>query len=165
MTVVACPPNTPPAPGLVVFSAAEFTAAYPMFATVDPGVLGGYFGRATLLLNSGCCSRVRNPNKRQVLLYLLVAHFSALYSGVNGQPPSGVVGRISQGTEGTVSVTAEMPSNPEAAWYMQTQWGAEYWNATAVYRTMLPIVAPRPSAFALGVGTDWPFGGFDGSDF
>lgn len=52
-------------------------------------------------------------------------------------PPAGIVGRIASATEGSVSVAAEYdaPPNASQAWLIQTKYGAEYWSATAKYRT------------------------------
>jgi uncharacterized protein DUF4054 len=127
---------TPQTPGIVTFDPAAFIAAYPSFTTVPAAALTANFTFATLLLNNTCCSAVKDAPTRAVLLNLLVAHITALLNGVNGQPPQGVVGRISAATEGSVSVTVEFQTQSEAAaYFQQTQWGAMYWRATAQYRT------------------------------
>jgi hypothetical protein len=79
----------------------------------------------------------------------------------NVVPPLGVVGRISDASEGDVSVSAqwEAPANANQAYFTQTKYGADYWTYTARYRTALfspaPAGAYNPLA-GFGIG---PWGG------
>lgn len=124
-------------PGIVAFDPQAFVAAFPSFARVPGAALIGNFNLATLYLNNSYCSVVRDEPTRASLLNLATAHLTALLNGVNGQPPSGVVGRISGATQGSVSLQVELKTDSEAAaFWSQTQWGAALWAATAVYRTM-----------------------------
>jgi hypothetical protein len=91
-----------------------------------------------------------------------VASESFIVPGVpNIIQPLGVVGRISDASEGDVSVSAqwEMPPSANAAYFLQTKYGAQYWTMTARYRTALFMPAP-PGAYnplvGLGIG---PWGG------
>lgn len=154
MSVVACPSPAPqPVYGVVVFDAGVFARQFPEFRTVDPAALSFNFQRATLLLNNSCGSRIQDANTREALLTLLTAHITAITNGVNGQPPPGVVGRISAASEGTVSVATDNgPTTMAAAYFTQTKYGAEFWAATAPYRAGL-YFAPAPSIYGL------PFGG------
>ena len=72
-----------------------------------------------------------------MLLYLLTAHITALLNGINGQPPAGVVGRLSNTSQGAVSVATEYSSTvtDSQAYYLQTPWGAQYWQSTLRFRT------------------------------
>lgn len=136
-------------PGSVVFSAAEFNALYPMFGQ-QQAALAGNFALACLLLNNSAASVVQDAPTRQSLLYLLTAHLTALLNGVGSNPPSGVVGRISSATQGSVAVQSEWAGtvgNSEA-FYIQTQWGAAAWTMMAPYRTMRYV---RPC----GQGNSW----------
>lgn len=129
--------------GVVVFDAAAFVAQYPAFAaynTANPTGLQRYFNTATLYLSNKESSRVSDVTTRAMLLNLLVAHLAQL-DGVTtaaGQGSSAqMVGRVSSATEGSVTVQTQMQAAPgSAAWYMQTQYGATYWEATAKYRSM-----------------------------
>jgi len=156
MSIAPCPPSSAAVHGVVVFEPAIFKAKYPAFATVDDTELQNYFDRAELQLNNSCGSRVRNAVLREKLLMLLVAHFAALYSGTNGQPPAGVVGRISSAQEGTVSADVDWGADisPSQAYYLQTQWGAEYWQATARFRQAVYLPAPSNNCYggAPGIG-------------
>jgi hypothetical protein len=164
MTVVTpCPPATPEVRGVVEFDATEFKGDYPAFATVDNGLLQADFDIATLFLNNSCCSVVKDANKRQVLLYLLTAHIAALLQGANGQPPSGIVGRVDSAREGSVSVSASYAAemSMSEAYFSQTQWGAAFWQATVAYR-MGGYYTPGPAQACIGglpgYGAPFPFG-------
>lgn len=118
---------------IVTFVAADFKVIYPEFTSVADVLLQSYFDRATLYLANTDNSMVSDISQRTMLLYLLVAHIASLRKSC-GQ---GLVGRVSSATEGSVSVSADYPTqtNALAAWLTQTQYGAEFWAATAKYRT------------------------------
>lgn len=126
---------------VVVFNPTSFKLRYPEFNTVSSTVLQMYFDEATLYLNNTDRSLVQDVVIRSLLLNMIVAHISALNSGVNGQSPSGIVGRINSATEGSVSVGADYGLvTASQAWYLQTKYGAEYWAATTRYRRMRYVV-------------------------
>lgn len=127
--------------GVVTFNVAAFRARYPEFASVSDPLLQAYFDEAAMAyLDNTDGSRVQQIEQRSVLFNMLVAHTAALNAGVNGQPASPLVGRINSATEGSVTVQAAMDGVPgTAAWFMQTKYGAAYWQATAGYRTMLYV--------------------------
>lgn len=159
MTIAACPPSSPVVHGVVVFVPADFKQAYTEFATVADARLTENFNIATLQMNNSCRSRVMDAAKRETLLNLLTAHITALRDGVNSQPPAGVVGRVSSATEGSVSVSADMGTMVYGqAYYMQTQWGALYWQSTAPYRTMVYVPAPVVCADLPAGGVPYGYG-------
>ena len=124
-------------PGIVVFDPAQFVTAFPAFAFLPVPVLTANFNTACLYLNNTLCSIVCDEPTRANLLNLITAHVTALLNGVNGQPPSGVVGRVSQATQGSVSGTFEYSTEvtDSQAWWIQTPWGAAAWQALLPYRT------------------------------
>lgn len=148
--------TTPPP---VTFSATLWKQLYPEFSALTDDMAQNYFTRATFL----CANSYGNPvfgiyggtaDMLQSLLFLLTSHIAWLNaprdaSGAivpsGGQPPA-IVGRISQATEGSVSVSADMgdenAGSPSQAWYMQTRYGAEYWAATAGVRTARYVPGP-----------------------
>lgn len=137
--------------GVVIFDPAAFKLRYPEFSSVDNALLQQYFTQATIYLDNTDFSRVSDLAVREMLLNMLVAHIAFLYSGANGQSPSGLVGRIDSASEGSVSVHAEMPGvTANSAWYMQTKYGADYWNATAPFRTFQYISGHSPSNYPYG---------------
>jgi hypothetical protein len=142
MSVSPCAPTTP-VHGVVVFEPAVFVTQYPEFSTVPTAALQFNFTRATIQLNNSCGSRVCDALLRELLLNLLTAHITALMNGIGGQAPAGIVGRVSDATEGSVSVSADMGTVVYGqAYYNQTRWGVEYWAATARYRQAVYIPAP-----------------------
>lgn len=152
MTVSACPPSTPITRGIVVFVPGDFKVAFPEFATVADAALTLNFGAAELFLNNTCGSLVQDAYLREKLLNYLTAHITQLRNGINGQPAGGVVGRISDATEGSDSVSVEFPTLPNQAWFVQTQWGALFWAATARYRTFRYVPPPVVCADLPGGG-------------
>lgn len=132
--------------GVVVFDPTAFVVRYPEFATVQ-AALPALFGEATLILDNTVASPIQQIEQRTPLLWMLTAHLAALNLGVNGQAPSPLVGRVNSASEGSVSVGTDYGAQPAtAAWYLQTKYGAEYWQATAPIRTMryVPGMVRRP---------------------
>lgn len=133
---------------IVVFDINAFRERYPEFNTVSDTLLNAYFVEATVYLDNTDCSPVTDVNVRAVYLNMLVAHIAALNSGVGGQKPSGLVGRVASASEGSVSVsTGEVPVSPSSWWYLQTPYGAAYWQATAPYRTFKYAPGASPSFY------------------
>jgi Protein of unknown function (DUF4054) len=182
MTIAACPPNTPPPHGVVVFNFADWIVDYPEFAGITQAKGQAAFNQATLVMANSCRSLIRDAAKREQLLYLLTAHVCFLRFGSNDgagaiTPAPGVVGRISSAHEGSVSVSTSLDGNNQnRAWFAQTQWGLSYWTATAKYRTMRYVPPPLQCCSGCGgllgncscgigagigpVGTGWP--GYNG---
>lgn len=127
--------------GVVVFDLAAFRVRYPEFSTVIDAIINEYFTEATIYLDNTPSSIVADLTIRAMLLNMLTAHIAALYSGVNGNAPSGTVGRIGSASEGSVSASFDMGSTSErAAWFMQTQYGAAYWRAVQPYISFQYVV-------------------------
>jgi hypothetical protein len=131
---------------VAAFDLAGFRARYPEFTTVADTLLGAYFVESGVYLNNTDASIVGDVTLRSVLLNMLTAHIAELNSGVGGQAPSGLVGRISQASEGSVSVSADMgPPSGSSAWFNATKYGAAFWQATANFRTFRYVAgASRP---------------------
>lgn len=128
--------------GVVVFDPVEFRALYPAIQATDDQ-LDMYFEMAETFLDNTACSVVKDLGARKLLLYLLVAHIATL----TGQAEQGnnVVGRVSSATEGTVSIGLDygtMGNNER--WYLQTPWGAMYWQLTKKYRSAVYRLGLRP---------------------
>lgn len=118
---------------VVVFDPAQFKIVYPQFAAVADAVLENCFNGACNILNNTDTSPVQNIPRRTYLLYLLTAHIATL-EGVAGSSGPAPVGRLSQASEGTVSVSFDYNSGPNQAWFAQTQYGALFWQATTNLR-------------------------------
>ena len=139
-----------PAPvhGVVVFVPADFRVLYPQFTdppTTD-AMLQNYFLLATFILANCCGSVVQNAVEREQLLNLLVAHIATI---TPIQPAAGagsgatMFGPISAATEGSVSVAAGFAASisQNSAWFLQTAFGALFWQITTQY-TGMHYVAP-----------------------
>lgn len=144
-----CSVAATPAHGVVVFDPAAFKTLYAQFAAVANGTLTLYFDLATLIVANVCGSIVADATQRERLLNLLVAHIAALQpvtpAGGPGSGPA-LIGRIASATEGTVSVSAEYAAQVSAsmAWFIQTQYGALFWQLTSPYRSFRYTAPARP---------------------
>ena len=130
---------------IAVFNPTVFFARYPEFSAVSPTRLGVLFLEAGLYLSNCDSSPVQNITRRGVLLNMLTAHISYLAGDLNADGQARPVGRISQAAEGTVSATFEgVPPTPgTGAWFMQSQYGAAFWQATTSLRGFR--YNPRPT--------------------
>lgn len=136
---------------VVVFNPATFRELYPEFSSASDTLLTALFNQAcALYLDNTDESVVQDVNEREQLLMLLVAHLCTLRGlGKDGQgSSSGLVGRITSASEGSVSVSVDSSgSNDESWWYLQTPWGAAYWQATSPYRSMVYHPGASPSRY------------------
>ncbi len=118
----------------VVFDVAAFKTRYPEFASVDSGYLTACFTEATLYLSNGDSSRVQNITKRAIMLNMLTAHIAYLGGALSPDKQSMPVGRVASASEGSVSASFDGPTPGSSFWYMQTQYGASFWQAASTYR-------------------------------
>lgn len=125
----------------VVFVPADFKAAYPEFGSVSDAALNGYFVRSQLFLVNEDCP-VQDEAKRLLLFWLLVAHIAQLSGALNPGGVPGPVGRTSSATEGSVSVSLEYNASMGASWFVQTSYGAAFWQATAYLRSFRYVARP-----------------------
>lgn len=130
--------------GVVIFYPDEFKRLYPTVKATDEQ-LEDYFAMAETFLDNTKCSLVKDLKSRKRMLYLLVAHIATITG--SAEKGNNIVGRISSATEGTVSVSLDygaMGNNER--WYLQTPWGAMYWQLTKRYRsaTYRLGIAPMP---------------------
>ena len=139
---------------VAVFNYANFVLLFPQFAAnPSQATLQLYYN----LAGDVWLRRTTGPVRSQVrslqndLMNLLTAHLATLFTGPDGNDPSGLVGRISSASEGSVSVSTEFQSTMNAAWFNQTQAGATFWAATAPYRSFAAYI-PGPTRFGTGIG-------------
>lgn len=149
--------TTPP----VTFDFPTFTALFGEFAPIGATLANAYFMRATgSIIANATTNPMFGDGNLPYLIYLATAHVAWLNcpkdangnpAGASGAPASQLVGRINSASQGSVSVQAEWPANDPSAqekFLMQTKYGAEYWAATAQYRTAQ--YAARPTIVAGG---------------
>ena len=146
----------------VTFSYSQWIARYPEFdpnntASVQPvnsTLAQEYFNEATLYQSNNGASPVCDAATASLLLNMLTAHIAFLNAAnLSGTAAPNIVGRISNASEGSVSVGTDNqypPGSPQ--WFQQTKYGAAWWQATAQYRTWRGIRGPvaRPAFSGLG---------------
>lgn len=128
----------------------QFSALFPELANggVTSIVFGVFQEPARLLFDFDNSCLVADDALRQTLGCYALAHLASVSGypvvapATNPSEPA-PVGRVSSATEGSVSVSLDMGAVAEnAAWWMQTQYGATFWNMTRALRT----VHYRPAA-------------------
>lgn len=129
--------------GIVVFDYSSWSVRYPeLAASVSAPLAQQYFNEAQAYCDNTPASPVpydsANPTtswQRPMYLNMATAHIAALNASLNGAPSSPLVGRISNASEGSVSVQTQNDYPPGSAqWFQQTKYGAAFWAATAQYR-------------------------------
>lgn len=142
---------------VVTFDPVAFAVQYPEFANVPAATLTGNFALATTLLDNTDGSPVSDITQRTQFLWLLVAHltFLAGYQTYGASTPNTgatPVGRLSSGTEGSVSSSFDYsgPWGQSALWFNQTRYGATYWAMTAAYRRFSYQVTQGESGYSNG---------------
>lgn len=135
--------------GVVIFNYLGWSARYPELNVPDATAQRYFDEAAAVYLNNTACSPVQSIPARTVLLNMLVAHIAAM----NGAGASPLVGRIANAAEGSVNVATEYSSTVSGsmAWFIQTKYGAGYWQATAQYRTFRYAPGVQP-LFGVGYG-------------
>lgn len=150
--------GAPSSPCVVVFNYAEWTAQYPEFAYLTPPQAQGFFNRGTLYCDNTPCSPITDLFQRAVLLNMVTAHMAFLFAPQPGTTqPRELVGRISQASEGTVSVATVYaePTSDLQAWFNQSPYGAAFWAATTRYRTGRYYPPARVPFTRLGGRAGW----------
>lgn len=129
---------------VAAFDYALWSTRYPaLAATVAQPLAQAYFDEAGQYLDNTDASPVADLVERGRLLNMLVAHIAAL----EARAASGVVGRVSSATEGSVTVASELDTPGSAAWYSQTAYGLSYWQATKRYRGFLYVAPATPAQY------------------
>lgn len=129
----------------VVFNQAVFKITYPEFSGASDSALNVCFAQACLYLNNNNCSPVQDLTRRAQLLDLLTAHVAQLRGLRNVSPGALPVGRVSNASEGSVSAGLEYGIPGKQAWFIQTQYGAMFWQATISLRSFR--YRARPTRF------------------
>lgn len=127
-----------------VFDPDAFKAANPQFANYSNEQLTYFFESIEGLLDNSETSCISLKN-RKLWYWLLVAHKAELQNRINNGN-TGLVGRISSATEGSVSISTDYPMGSGAMeqWLKSTPYGAEFYAKTAPWRTALWFSAEAP---------------------
>lgn len=111
----------------VIFDQTGFLLRYPEFSSVA-AQLQLFFNEACLYCKNDDTSLIDDP-PRGLLLWMLTAHVAKLNA-------TDAVGRVSQAKEGSVSASLDMgPIAGSSAWFMQTKYGAAFWQASKQFRS------------------------------
>lgn len=135
--------------GVVTFDYARWAAHFPELAALTPeDRAAAYFDMAEkLYLNNSAASIVRDLKSRAWLFDLLVAHIAWLSRPeAQGGAGPGSVGPVTEARQGSISVKYDVQGqSPSATWFMQSQFGATYWQAISAWRSMrfIPARASR----------------------
>lgn len=119
---------------IVVFDVTQFRELYPQFSTISDAQLENFFDIAGLTITGGNTESSPIPYnpptevEREILLYMLVCHLATL-----AQRPNGLVGIMTNATEGTVNATFAAPQINNAQWFLQTPCGYAYWQIVQKY--------------------------------
>lgn len=139
---------------IVAFDYNSFISQYPEFAYIQAPQVETYWNIATIYCRVDGGGPVPTAALVTSLANMLTAHIAYLFApSPSGIPNSTIVGRISNASEGSVSVGVENqypPGTPQ--WYQQSKYGSLYWAATAPYRTMRYIPSP------MRIFNPWPYG-------
>lgn len=126
----------------VTFDYAAWLVLFPEFTNVvlEPQAQA-FFDAAGMFWRNDGTSPARTAPVQSVLMNYLTAHLAKLFGG--DAASSGLVGRISSASEGSVSVSVDWPTTNANAWFLQTTYGAVFWQMTAAYRTMRYAAPPK----------------------
>lgn len=123
---------------VVSFNFIAFASRFPQYASLDQTYLASLFAEAGLYVNNTDCSVICDVTIRGLILNLMTAHLAQLNATINGQTPSTIPGRISNATQGSVSVASTLDYPPGSAqWFASTPMGAAAWAALAPWRTAM----------------------------
>ena len=123
---------------IITFNLAVWAAQFPEFTGFVPeptALMDSVIASAYIDLGSTGPMANNVPVMTQVW-YLATAHIAQLMQGSSLQPAGATVGRIASASEGSVSVTLDMPEPNSAleGWWNQTKYGAMVYAMTAQFR-------------------------------
>ncbi len=147
---------------VVTFDPAAWRAQFPEFSYLSDSQADAYFAMATGVQRNDGGGPISVASVQLSMLNVLTAHVAALFAPTKtGAAASSLVGRISDATEGSVSVSVQNDYAPGTAqWFQQTKYGSMWYVMSAPYRTMRYIPNPRSPVNA---GAFPGFGGLSGS--
>lgn len=126
----------------VTFDVAAFKVRYPEFSPVADAKLEACFVEATLYLSNADNSPITDLIRRALFLNMLTAHVAYISGSLNADGMPNPVGRVSNASEGSVSVGLDYATPGTAAWFSQSQYGAAFWQATSSLRGFRYIAQP-----------------------
>lgn len=141
--------------GAVAFDYMAWAQRYPELSNVQQPQASACFDEAGLYFPNTTQNPAFERGTLLTLLNMVTAHIVWLTanrdadgnpSSTGTQPAPAMVGRVSQASEGSVSVTTDYgmsgAGGPSEAWFLQTRYGSAFWQATAGFRTMRYFARP-----------------------
>jgi hypothetical protein len=121
---------------IVSFDPTAFKIRYPAFAGVADAMLTACFNDAGFYLSNSDGSPVQDVGRRERLLWMVTAHIAYLGGALSADGLPRPVGIMTSATEGSVSIGIAAPTATPGSgeWFKQTQWGAQFWQATTALR-------------------------------
>jgi hypothetical protein len=144
----------------VTITYASWVQIFPQFSvTVPKAIFDGFlWPTAQQFCRNDGCGQVNNTVTQTTLLQLMLAHLAQLFFGSSGtagsQPQSPLVGRITDASEGSVSVSTEMQGTVNSAWFYQTSFGAAFWQLALPFR--LGRYFPKVTPVYQPIGNPYP---------
>jgi hypothetical protein len=135
---------------VLAFDYPTWIARFPEFTnTPNVAVLAPLmFNEASLYVSNTDQSPIVDLTVRALILNLVTAHLMFLNYGIGAAGASQLVGRISNATEGSVTVATQYAeAKPGSrAWFDQTKYGAQAYAALGPYRRFryIPGCSSRP---------------------
>lgn len=156
----------------ITFNFATFLSQFPEFGQTDAAYATSMFNRAqAALLDNTFGSPVKDDNVLQTLFFLLVAHLLSLYPcGARGTPGQRPAGNITSASQGSVSTSFQVripEGSAIGAWYCQTEYGLEFWAASAPYRSARYMASGNSGIGRAQAFNNFPFfvpGGINSTD-
>lgn len=143
---------------VVAFNYASWSSMFPQFKSVtEAQIVGFVWPVAQQYCRNDGGGPVNKVETQTQMLNLMVAHIAQLLFGSTTQPASPLVGRVNSAAEGSVNVGTDFPTDPSNAWFVQTQYGAMYWQMALPFRLAryIPKVTPLPRGLYPSLGGGW----------
>ena len=124
---------------VAAFNFDVWNASFPEFSNISAVQAQAYWIEATLIWRNDGGGPVQDAGQQGAILNLLTAHIAFLSVGINGNPSpasQGLVGRVTSATQGSVSVSTELPPGIDP-YLAQSEYGVRYWRITAPFRTFV----------------------------
>jgi hypothetical protein len=126
-----------------------FVAQFPAFSSLTQSTVENAWAEALATVTSQITTLTGDPATdamNAIRLNYATAHLLALFAGENGNAPTGIVGRVDDATQGSVHVHADMGvTSQSSAWWMQTSYGARFWQLTEPLRRFQYVAYQRPN--------------------
>ena len=122
---------------VATFNYELWTSIYPELSNVTLAQAQNYWNLATLRWRNDGGGPVCDVDQQAAILGMLTSHIAFLAVGSNNGPSAGsqgMAGRISSATQGSVSISTELPAGIDS-YLAQSRYGVDYWNTTRAYRT------------------------------